>query len=1103
MKLHAFKNGKKVSVTLEACDMYHKPSINPMIDPTRVFSCDTESLLSEDGETYTLSIQLSFGLPQKELDKELDRYANLEDLASNPERDKTVVLNTWKMAVPWLALLDYVFPLYAEEEENPSRTQQREKKPHKNGTYRNGIRQKIPKIVGLFYNGEYDNGRLFRNHEGFQKAALIEEDNVRFPLGDYEIEVRQLSPWGSAPRFDFFIRKDGKILQIVGRDLWAYWKTGLGKTAEALKLAYQKDNLEEELRKAIELHNQQTGLNESYRDIMTIPYEHWTDTERRVFKDYSIEDARTTRGVGLITTKLLAEMDEHVIRRDGLIPVSAPNASAVMCFAGIPWELCDWDKEKLWDEKNQRFKLDLKELREKERDLQNTTYAEILSAYHLPSEKPILTQWEKAMKSRTGSYRHKQINERLSETLFYRSWEELLPQEKVLFHQRKELYTDTCTKMSAYFEEKHETTNRYRVFSRPSDDIMQFGAHAYAGGRVSSLFQGILFDIICDDISSAYPFWMSEIPDPVLSEYKRIEQGTSILELKGKMGIICVSGAGTDENYPALRYHDENEGGRLRGVYGPFKGLYTTIAEAVIGVVSGRLTIETIHDGYYMDGNKETSFIRKHILRLYKLKTDHKKDPIGLLAKLLMNALYGKFVEINQNNSFIGTYARVLPAPKSKLVTRALYEKCVHAFVSCEEGMDGTEALLSTLEECEGIILTCHTSEDKRAAFQTYSDYLEDTRFDFELIRTIEDKPESNRSSEDTRKLAYYYHCFGKFLETIKDDNFQGEVDGETFGDWFARYRDTECKAGRFYNPFWGALITGGASAQLGLWMYCMESKQGDTDSGIGKKQSNTERRVAHYHELMEEAGYSHPETGLGSFEREIGSYQEGLPPKEGDTRGIEGIFIRSKVYSIKYEKYVELKDGSFQWKTFYKRAQHGIGKPDIGLSKSHPDYQERFGEYLHEKFRSYVEQRKEEGFTLLSEAKIEYTQQKSPRPVRQSFITKQEPGVFESKERTFHPDENPHMEIDQLGNRVWKPMESIDTLLKTVEEDGLAVLLTNTRVDLKNGILYYSFEADTMNGVFTFEYPSSKAAIDLHLLVKKEKQVRCKVIDGFFCTIS
>ena len=941
-KITAFKNGIEVQVELGNGD-YHKAKQHDMLDPTRIWSCDTESQHSTDGNTYTICVQLSRGLPLKQVDDSIiDIIDDLEDLASNKHRDETVILDTWKDEVPFIKLLDHIFPLCSEDEIRPTRTVQRTKtkvKSNGNPDGRNGRRQKLNPIVISFYNGEYDLGRLFRNNPQFSKAALLEDDNVRFPLGTYEIEVCQLTPFGSSPRFDFHIRKDGMILKILGRDMWAYWKSGLGASAKSLGLDFEKDDLEAKLKNS--------GHN--YRQLFKgmgasgVLYEEWTETERRIFFDYAANDARATRALFLMTTKLLVSMSDVIIRKDGVIPVSAPNASAVLCFNEIDWSKCPYDPDKIMAAK--------------------------------------------------------------------RSKRDDIDDEKL------------------------------RVYSRPCADILQYGADAYAGGRVFSLLQGIIEDPLVNDIDSCYPYWMSQIPDPVTSIYREIFEGESIENLKGKFGIIKVSGEGLDNQYPALRCHDKLQGGRLRGIYGPFENISTTIMEAVVGVVSGRLRIDTIHGGYWMDGKKEDSFIRKHILKLHLLKTTNTvngvKNAIALMSKLLMNSLYGKFAELNQRNPFMNSVALEIPAISSTLITQEIYDMCDRAYVKAtrENELDALEDAIRTVD---ALIRKIHASPVTPEIFDEYTDMC--------------------NVAVDAKN---YEASYAQFQQTVEKD----DIDETTiFRDWFNKFQDTSVQAGRYYNPFIGALITGHASAQLGVWTACLKSKQADTDSGMGSRGNEETGKTSYYH-IMEASGYEAPTSGLGSFACEVGSYREGAEPQTGDTIGIEAVFIRSKAYSIMY-----LEWNGTDWITKYKNARHGIGKPEIGIPRSDKTYKRQFGEYVHNMFRDFIHQRKDEQFCSDTTAKVEYTEQAKPRPVRFAYIHNYEPGVFSETARSFQGIENPHMNIDKEGNRTWKKMTAKEDILEASYEKAIQCTVTKARLVHKNEDFLYQFTVQTTDAIIEIE---------------------------------
>ncbi len=295
--IQGFKFNKPINIGLPYWDTFKKPKEHTRLSPDRIFGIDTETFRSHvynDTERTSL-VQLDF---------------------YNPTHN--CVLETRDVEYPLEAILDRVFPLYAEHEKNPSRTKQRPQTLHTTGvnkgdTYRNGRKQTIQPTVAVFFNLDYDLGRLVRNHPMFRRALLAGADSVRVTLGSYEIEIAHLSINNSASAFEFFIRRDHKIMRLFGRDLFGYLKCSLKEAAEQFLEDTRKLELPDKF------------FEHYWEDI--------TPEEFDLLKVYARLDPNITRRVYEAVIDLLVQIDTRVICQNGLPPRSAPGAAAKMAFA--------------------------------------------------------------------------------------------------------------------------------------------------------------------------------------------------------------------------------------------------------------------------------------------------------------------------------------------------------------------------------------------------------------------------------------------------------------------------------------------------------------------------------------------------------------------------------------------------------------------------------------------------------------------------------------------------------------------------------------------------------------------------------------------------
>jgi hypothetical protein len=170
-------------------------------------------------------------------------------------------------------------------------------------------RETLEPVVVAFYNAEYDLNRLFADRLDILRAISIGTDTYRVKVGCFDIEVDRMHISSSNTSFELVVRDSTtrKCVRLCGIDLSSYWKGGLAKAAESLG-AVSKQELD-------------PSFYQKPREEFT--YKQWQE-----FRNYACRDAETTREVYLKTAELLISIDPGVVRRNGLIPISAPGAAA-------------------------------------------------------------------------------------------------------------------------------------------------------------------------------------------------------------------------------------------------------------------------------------------------------------------------------------------------------------------------------------------------------------------------------------------------------------------------------------------------------------------------------------------------------------------------------------------------------------------------------------------------------------------------------------------------------------------------------------------------------------------------------------------------------
>ena len=183
----------------------------------------------------------------------------------------------------------------------------------------------------------------------------------------------------------------------------------------------------------------------------------------------------------------------------------------------------------------------------------------------------------------------------------------------------------------------------------PSKSVLFSSLHSYHGGKNNfPVKRGLYKNVSCIDIKSAYPFAMSVLPS--LSNRDLYLQFHPTFPIKNvpPFGIYKISGVAHLTPWPVIFGHG------FKPLYGEFSEVWTTGFEVNQALRSGLVDITGCW-GYYYDAarDKIASPFRAYVEHFFKLKTLAKeKGPHGF-NKLLMNSLYGKFIETRGGASLL------------------------------------------------------------------------------------------------------------------------------------------------------------------------------------------------------------------------------------------------------------------------------------------------------------------------------------------------------------------------------------------------------------------------------------------------------------------
>lgn len=183
---------------------------------------------------------------------------------------------------------------------------------------------------------------------------------------------------------------------------------------------------------------------------------------------------------------------------------------------------------------------------------------------------------------------------------------------------------------------------------------VELALSSYSGGLVFSRVRGAVSNILVGDRNSAYPTMMTLLPDPEKITYiSRIKP--NIDELIGKIGFCRASFVHHGKFIPFVTTWDGSA--RSNHGIGNYHKQAISIYELAAGYLTGQITDITVHEAVYLSYEKDaesSGFLYDFVMKYHKMKNENEKgSPLYLLAKLLMNSLYGKLIEMRSPETLI------------------------------------------------------------------------------------------------------------------------------------------------------------------------------------------------------------------------------------------------------------------------------------------------------------------------------------------------------------------------------------------------------------------------------------------------------------------
>lgn len=564
-----WKAGQVVSARFEGSNGFRAPKLYKPMARERIFAVDTESL-SVAGKLSTVLIPLQFH--------------DWGQLLETPEG---------------LGMLDTFFHAivdrYGVKYKRESRVAQRARGVRQNRHVRDGRRATVDPVLAVFFNLPYDFGRLSADRRDILKACSASPDSYPVRISDrIELEVVRMH-FGSGSSFEWFIRRDAadpvnrRIVRMIGLDLAAYWKTSLAEAAKSVGV---------------------TEKLEIDPALYSKPREAFTEEEWAAFRRYALGDAQSTLELYHATVDLLVQLDPRVIRKTGVIPPSAPGASARIVFAKA------FDCPAYLDE-------------------HGVPHEEELGCH------PGLKEWP----------RYSSMADQMGLDAYFggRSFNI----ERGIFKRMGVFDLKSAYPFALCLLPDPVTCAARPVLSTAEHISVRDGK-----GKPYTVNALTFYN------ARERHLWDNEAPI-------RVDGTFDIEEWRGKFGVLYIDGESLDDLHPPFRIHStkKRDSGRLRYVAGKFENRAVTIPEICVGVVSGRLRVDRIRKGVVLEGKPDQSFIRRGILDFFRIKEDAgKPKPLRDMAKLLAVSLYGKLIEVQATDYGIASVFPMSRFAKTKRV---------------------------------------------------------------------------------------------------------------------------------------------------------------------------------------------------------------------------------------------------------------------------------------------------------------------------------------------------------------------------------------------------------------------------------------------------
>lgn len=184
----------------------------------------------------------------------------------------------------------------------------------------------------------------------------------------------------------------------------------------------------------------------------------------------------------------------------------------------------------------------------------------------------------------------------------------------------------------------------------PQKNIVFSALHSYHGGKNNLAAKPGWYEKTYSlDIVSAYPAAMLDMPSFSNAKlYKRFS-GSGYLKYVPECGIYRISGKMKDCKWPIIYDH------KFKPISGPFLQIWTTGYELNEALKTEEISLDSISGFFYHEKmDVEPSPFKSYVEEFYTKKDEAESEAYRLFYKILMNSLYGKFIQTTDHEGLKG-----------------------------------------------------------------------------------------------------------------------------------------------------------------------------------------------------------------------------------------------------------------------------------------------------------------------------------------------------------------------------------------------------------------------------------------------------------------